>query len=151
MSAPPPVDRAVAVRLSPAEAFDLFTRELRLWWPFAAHSISGAEALDVEFERRAGGAVSELSRAGERHLWGTLTEWDPPRAFAMRWHPGLPIAEATRLRVSFTASDEGTEVRVRHDGWEARGAAAQQRRDQYDGGWPGVLAAFAARAAGRGR
>jgi len=101
----------------------------------------------VVFEPRAGGAVTEHARTGQRHLWGTLTEWDPPHGFAMRWHPGLPEHEATRLQVRFAACDGGTEVRVVHDGWQARGEDAQRKRDQYDGGWPTTLAAFAAGAA----
>jgi hypothetical protein len=145
----PPVDRSVIVRLSAAEAFDLFTREMRLWWPFVGHSCSDADGQDVSFEPRVGGVVVEHASGGERHVWGTLSEWDPPRAFAMSWHPGLPVGEATRLRVSFTPRDGGVEVRVLHDGWEARGAQAAAKRDQYDGGWPTTLAAFAAAAARR--
>lgn len=145
----PPVVRSVVVRLAPAEAFALFTQEMRAWWPFAGHSCGDDDAVDVQFEARAGGTVTEIGRHGERWAWGTLTEWDPPRAFAMRWHPGLPADEATVLRVSFAERAEGTEVQVHHSGWAARGAAAQARRDQYDGGWPHVLAAFAGAAAPR--
>lgn len=149
MESLPPVDRAVTVRLAPTEAFDLFTRDMRIWWPFVGHSCSDAAAQDVRFEPGVGGEVVEHSRTGERFRWGRLTEWDPPHGFAMSWHPGLPEREATRLRVSFTPRDGGTEVRVIHDGWEARGAQAQSKRDQYDGGWPATLAAFSAEAARR--
>jgi len=145
----PPVVRSVVVRLAPDEAFALFTQQMRLWWPFAGHSCGGQDAVDVQFEPRTGGAVTEIGRAGERWTWGTLTEWDPPHAFAMRWHPGLPTDAATLLRVSFTAQAEGTEVKVHHAGWEARGAEARARRDQYDGGWPRTLQAFAHAAAAR--
>lgn len=145
----PPVVRAVTVQLAPAEAFALFTQEMRVWWPFAGHSCGGEKAVDVQFEPRAGGAVTEIGDRGERWTWGTLTEWDPPRAFAMRWHPGLEEREATVLRVSFTPTATGTEVLVHHGGWEARGEQAPARRDEYDGGWPRVLQGFAQAAAGR--
>jgi hypothetical protein len=141
-----PVVRSVVVRLAPAEAFELFTREMRLWWPFVGHSCGDADSIDVVFEPRVGGAVTEVARTGERWRWGTLAEWDPPHAFAMSWHPGLDEALATRLRVSFAAHDGGTEVQVHHGGWEARGEQAAARRDQYDSGWPATLAAFAAHA-----
>jgi hypothetical protein len=144
------VVRAVVVRLAPAEAFALFTQQMRLWWPLASHSCGGDDALDVQFEARAGGTVTEIGRHGERWTWGTLTEWDPPHAFAMRWHPGLPADAATVLRVRFTALAEGTEVQVHHAGWEARGADARAKRDQYDGGWPHTLQAYARAAAARG-
>ena len=144
----PPVVRSVRVALPPAAAFDLFTQEMRVWWPFAGHSCGGEDSVDVQFEPRIGGAVTEIARNGERWAWGTLTEWDPPHAFAMRWHPGLPTDQATALRVSFTPHGSGTEVQVHHGGWEARGAEAPAKRDQYDGGWPHTLHAFAEAAAG---
>jgi hypothetical protein len=145
-SALPPVQHRVKVRLAPAAAFELFTRQLACWWPFRGHSCFGDDAADVTFEPRVGGAVTEVARSGERVAWGTLTEWSPPEAFAMRWYPGLDEREATSLRVSFVPVGDGTEVSVQHGGWEARGAAAADKRNQYDGGWPATLAAFRAAA-----
>jgi uncharacterized protein YndB with AHSA1/START domain len=141
------VDRRVTVRLSPDEAFALFTREMRAWWPFVGHSCGDESGGDVQFEPRAGGAVTEIGRDGTRWAWGTLSEWDPPHAFAMAWHPGLSPDQATLLRVTFSRGAAGTEVRVRHTGWDARGASAAEKRDQYDTGWPATLAAFAEAAA----
>ncbi len=141
----PDIQRQVRVALPPQQAFELFTRQMARWWPFRGHSCFDDEALDVVFEERIGGTVTERSRSGAQMSWGTLVEWAPPHAFAMHWHPGLPSAEATILRVSFAAAaDGGTEVGVHHSGWQARGAAAAEKRDQYDGGWPATLAAFAA-------
>jgi Activator of Hsp90 ATPase homolog 1-like protein len=148
---PPAVDRSVTVSLTPAEAFELFTREMRLWWPFAGHSCGGESGGDVVFEPRTGGAVTEYSRTGETWRWGTLAEWDPPCGFVMSWHPGMPAELATRLRVAFSAGPGGTVVRVLHDGWEARGAQAPQKRDQYDAGWPQTLQAYAAAVAAKAR
>jgi hypothetical protein len=140
----PPVEKTVHVRLIPADAFDLFTRQLTRWWPLAQYSCGGVDAVDVEFEPRVGGSVVERTRAGERHLWGTLTAWDPPRRFSMTWHPALSVEQATHLTVEFIpARGGGTEVRLQHDGWEARD---QHARDNYDGGWQGVLARFVASA-----
>lgn len=140
-----PVDHRVLVALAPADAFELFTRQIARWWPFRGHSCFGDEAVDVVFEPRVGGAVTEVARNGERMAWGTLTDWMPPEGFAMRWFPGLPERDATLLRVRFEAvPGGGTEVHVHHSGWEARGAQAAEKRDGYDGGWPTTLAAFAA-------
>jgi uncharacterized protein YndB with AHSA1/START domain len=139
-----PVRKSIRVRLEPAAAFDLFTRQLARWWPLAQHSCAGADAVDVEFEPRAGGTVFERTRAGERHVWGTLLDWEPPHRFAMTWHPGVEPAKATRLAVEFVAArDGGTEVNLVHDRWEARDESA---RRSYDGGWEGVLARFVAAA-----
>jgi hypothetical protein len=142
----PAVERAVAVALTPAQAFELFTVHMARWWPFAGHSCSQQEGGTVDFEPRVGGAVTEVGQDGRRHAWGILDAWDPPNGFAMSWHPGLPEAEATRLEVSFVAEAAGTLVRVRHDGWEARGEQAGDKRDQYENGWGHVLSLYAAAA-----
>lgn len=147
MNLPPPVDRWVDVALAPEQAFELFTRQMRRWWPFVGHSCSDTAGADVVFEPRVGGRVTEHAPDGATFLWGHLTEWDPPHGFAMRWHPGLPAEVATRLVVRFEPQGGGSRVRVRHDGWEARGAQSAEKRDQYDHGWPHTLAAFAALAA----
>jgi hypothetical protein len=141
------VDRAVDVPLAPTEAFELFTREMRRWWPFVGHSCSDSAQAQVVFEPWVGGAVTEHGPDGSTYPWGTLTAWDPPRGFAMLWHPGLPTDQATQLEVRFTPSASGCRVRVIHGGWEARGADAPDKRDQYDHGWPVVLARLAAAAA----
>jgi uncharacterized protein YndB with AHSA1/START domain len=142
-----PVEHRVQVALAPADTFDLFTRQIARWWPFRGHSCFGDEAVDVVFEPRVGGAVTELARGGARMAWGTVTAWKPPEGFAMRWFPGLDEREATLLQVRFRGlAGGGTEVHVYHSGWDARGAQAADKRDQYDGGWPSTLAAFAAAA-----
>lgn len=136
---PATVDRSVLVTLNPPEAWALFTQRLRDWWPLKSHSCSGDAQARVEFEPRVGGAVVEIAPDGRRHPWGTLAEWAPPHAFTMSWHPGQPTEQATRLRVTFTARADATEVRVQHDGWEARGAESDNARRDYDRGWPVVL------------
>lgn len=144
----PAVEHRVRVSLAPSDAFDLFTSQIARWWPFRGHSAFDGEAIDLQIEGRVGGAVTEVARDGSTCSWGTITAWSPPNGFAMQWRPGLPESEATLLRVRFAALDGGgTEVSVHHSGWEARGADAGMKRDQYDGGWPRTLAAFAAFAA----
>jgi uncharacterized protein YndB with AHSA1/START domain len=142
----PPVQHHVRIGLAPAAAFDLFTHQIARWWPFRSHSCFGDTAADVTFEPRVGGAVTEIAHDGRRMAWGTITQWEPPEGFAVRWFPGLDAAQATVLQVRFVAVSGGTEVSVHHSGWEARGAAAADKRDQYDGGWPRALEALRARA-----
>lgn len=101
------VEKRLHVRLAPADAFELFTRHITRWWPLATHAYAPGEAADVLFDARVGGMVSEVTRSGTYHVWGTLTQWDPPRRFAMAWHPGRPEHEATRLCVQFGAAREG--------------------------------------------
>ena len=139
----PPVDKCVQVMLDPHQAFDLFTRDIARWWPLATHSCSGDSHATVSLDMQVGGTVIETTREGSRHPWGQLLEWNPPQGFAMTWHPGQPAGQATRVEVSFVALPSGgTEVRVRHSGWEARGDRAVAARDSYDNGWPRVLEQF---------
>lgn len=140
----PAVEHSVHVALAPAAVFDLFTRQIARWWPFVGHSCYGTEALNIEFEPRTGGAVTEVARNGDRMAWGCLSAWQPPDGFAMSWHPGMGAEQATLLEVRFVAVGSGTDVSIHHSGWEARGDQAATRRDQYNGGWPITLAAFAA-------
>ncbi len=99
----PPVVKSIVVRLTPEQAFELFTAGLSRWWPLKTHSCAGVDALRVDIEPRVGGQVLEQARNGSQAAWGTVLVWDPPRRFAMTWHPAGDPAEATRLEVSFAA------------------------------------------------
>lgn len=144
MSLPEPVRLARQLRLTPEQAFALFTTGMQRWWPMASHSCSGDGAATLAFEPRLGGDVTEIAPGGARHVWGRVTDWDPPHRFAMSWHPGRDPSEATRLEVCFVAIDGGCELRLCHDGWGARGGDAARMRDSYAKGWPAVLDGLAA-------
>jgi hypothetical protein len=146
-SEPAAVTHRLDVALAPEQAFELFTQGMARWWPFRSHSCAGDAAVAVEFDARVGGAVTEITRQGERHTWGTLTAWEPPSHFAMTWHPGQDERMATRLSVRFTADGAGCRVELQHDGWAARGPQAAPVRDEYQQGWALVLGLFAAAAA----
>jgi Activator of Hsp90 ATPase homolog 1-like protein len=142
MSALPPVEQRIVVRLAPDDAFELFTRGLARWWPFKGHSCSGEDAQDVVFEARVGGTVTEVGADGARHSWGVLTAWDPPHGFAMTWHPGQDVARATQLAVRFSAVAGGCEVHLVHGGWDVLGDGAGAMRGNYDQGWGWVLSHY---------
>lgn len=132
-----PVRREVRVGCDPATAFELFTAHISAWWPLARFSVHGAHA-SVAFED--GRLVERLGT--EAAVWGTVLEWDRPQGFRMTWHPGQGPDQATEVAVSFEADGEGTTVTLVHTGWE-RLAEPEAARDEYNGGWPGVLAGFA--------
>jgi hypothetical protein len=143
---PPPVQQRIVVPLTAEDAFALFTEGMASWWPFKTHSCTGDDALDVQFEPRVGGAVTELDRAGRRHRWGAVTAWAPPHHFAMTWHPAQSPALATALSVRFSAVNGGCEVALEHGGWGVRGAEAGEVRDSYLTGWEQVLGHYRERA-----
>jgi len=144
----PPVVKEIVVALPPRAAFDLFTAQVAQWWPMAQYSCFQADCRRIEFEPRAGGAVTEVASDGRTAPWGTIVVWDPPHRFSMTWHPSFDPAQATFLEVAFApAAAGGSSVRLMHSGWEARGEKAAGMREGYDGGWVGVLQRFADRAA----
>ncbi|MBH9579183.1 SRPBCC domain-containing protein [Inhella proteolytica] len=143
MSALPPVEKRIEVALDVEAAFDLFTRQMRRWWPLATHACGEGGGEDVRFEEHVGGRVLETGKDGKEHVWGTLTAWAPPHHFAMTWHPTRPVEQATQVSVCFEAlPDGGCALLLWHGGWEAAGEQAAAMHEGYEGGWVGVLALF---------
>ena len=97
----------VSVPLAPAEAFDLFAREIASWWPLATHSVYGEEATSVVIEPRVGGRVYETTDDGRTSEWGIVSAWQPGERLAMSWHPGNEPGLATQVDISFRATAEG--------------------------------------------
>ena len=131
-----PVRREVRVRCDADTAFELFTAHLGAWWPLGSHSVFGAEG-SVAFED---GVVVER-RGTDSAVWGTVLHWERPTGFAMTWHPGQGPERATEVAVAFTPDGDDTVVTLTHTGWE-RLAEPQRVRDEYEQGWPVVLAGY---------
>jgi uncharacterized protein YndB with AHSA1/START domain len=113
----------VRVDVSPAVAFDLFTREIDRWWrrgPKFRHS--GRQLGVLRLEPRTDGAVSETwTEAGVARTFelGRVTAWEPPRRLAFTWrNTTFAPFEHTDVEVTFTAAGAATLVTVRHRGWE---------------------------------
>lgn len=142
MSELPPIRREVVVAVGAADAFDLFTARIGLWWPVAELSVLGAGA-EVAF---VDGEIIE--RLGEKRVvWGTVSEWQPGARLSFTWHPGAPAREASLVSVDFAAGDDGaTRVTLQHSGWE-RFADPPAARSEYEHGWPIVLSRYADAAA----
>lgn len=112
---------AVHVRATPDVTFDLFTRELDLWWrhgPKFRHGEHGTIAI----EPHVGGRVFERWRdaAGEREFeLGRVLAWMPGQHLRFSWRNATfaPL-ERTEVDVTFAAVGRGTLVTVRHTGWE---------------------------------
>ena len=134
-----PLTKQVHVPCDPTRAFQVFTEELRQWWPIDTHSIGGDDVDEVVIEPRVGGRVYELLRSGECAVWGDVLIWDPPARFVMTWHPGTPAEEATELELRFTPTTGGTQVDLEHRGWERRIEDGAAMRSSYDTGWDMVI------------
>jgi uncharacterized protein YndB with AHSA1/START domain len=141
-----PLVKSVTVSCPVDRAFEIFTGRMGSWWPLDRHSIGQGRARDCAIDPRVGGEVYEVRDDGERSAWGRVLTWDPPRRFAMTWHPGREADTAQEVEVRFTETAEGTLVQLEHRGWGALGDRARETREGYSGGWDHVLGECFARA-----
>jgi uncharacterized protein YndB with AHSA1/START domain len=132
------------VACSPAHAFETWTSRIDAWWP-ADHTASGDRDAVITLEPQLGGRLFERTPEGEEHDWGRVQEWDPPNRFGYTWHLRRDAADATDVRITFSALDDGgTRVEIVHSGWERLGAEGQEWRDRNRGGWDTLLPHFVA-------
>lgn len=116
----------VLVRVSPAEAFRIFTEEIDGWWrsglkyriaggPRSRGGESGRSV--IHLEPKLGGRL--LESAGETiHEKGVVTSWDPPRRVVFEWRAvNFAPGEKTEVEVLFDETRSGTNVTVIHRGW----------------------------------
>ncbi|MEX0643986.1 MAG: SRPBCC family protein [Parvularculaceae bacterium] len=143
-----PIVKAVSVGVSQKRAFDMFVERIGEWWP-KEFSIGQQPIAQVIIEPRAGGRWFERSADGAETDWGKVLEWSPPGRLLLAWQ----ISDAwkfdpsliTEVEMRFIARGEmQTEVILEHRNLERYGAAAKAHAKQLDGGWPGVLGAYAA-------
>lgn len=139
-----PVVKTVDVRRSARDAFWIFTAEVAAWWPMATHTraktAEGQRTVKVTIEPRVGGRVYETLADGKELEWGEVSVYDPGALFAMEWHLGRPMAQATSVSVKFEPLDaQSTRVTLTHENWMRMGEEAEQLRKGYAGGWATVF------------
>jgi uncharacterized protein YndB with AHSA1/START domain len=136
------VRKSIVVDCSPERAFEAFTAEKTLWWPYETHSASGERPERVVYEPRAGGRVYDVLAGGREHDWGTVLAWEPPHRVAVEWKVN-PKNPPTELEVRFSPEGEATRVDLEHRGWERYGEEAAESFGSYDSGWDFVLGRYA--------
>jgi len=120
-----PADKAtvtIFVDVAPADAFEVFTGEIDLWWRRGpAYRVAGKAPGVLHLEPRLGGRIFEAYRGGTAvHEVGTITAWEPPGHLAFEWRSITFVpGETTWVDVRFTASGSGTRVTLEHRGWAA--------------------------------
>jgi hypothetical protein len=115
---------SVFVRVTPADAFEVFTREIDRWWRQGRKfRIGGRRRGRLFFECALGGRLFETFELSDRSTTievGKVTRWDPPRELELEWRGvNFKPHEKTFVEVTFAPSGEGTLVTVRHHGWSA--------------------------------
>jgi Activator of Hsp90 ATPase homolog 1-like protein len=139
-----PITQSLTVSCSPELAFEIFTERFGEWWPIQTYSIGRAKAKAAIFEGGVDGRVYEVIEGGEEAQWGRVTVWDPPAQIELDWQTNPEAPGPTHVTVTFTREGSpGTRVDLEHRGWEIYGDQASVARDEYEGGWPGVLGLFA--------
>ncbi len=150
---PAPVRHSILVQAPVEKAFSVFTAGFGTWWP-ATHSIGSSPLARAILEPRPGGRWYEVGEDGSECPWGEVLVWEPPHRLVLAWRIGadwrFDAGLLTEVEVRFTGESGGTtRVDLEHRLLETMGAAAATASDSFNspGGWPGLLAAFAGKAA----
>jgi uncharacterized protein YndB with AHSA1/START domain len=149
---PAPVRKSVTVAVSPQRAFEVFTERFDHWWP-RSHSIGASPLKQAVIEPREGGRWYGKLEDGSEQPWGDVLAWEPPSRLLLAWRIGAQWTYdadlLTEVEVTFTPEGEGTRVVLEHRLLERMGEGAEATRAMFDaeGGWGGLLAAFAAETA----
>jgi uncharacterized protein YndB with AHSA1/START domain len=150
-----PIVRSVVVECTVAEAFELWTTRIHVWWPVGRISASEQDTSRVIMEPREGGRLYERTKEGEEVDWGRIVQWEPPGRIVYEWFLGSDPNRPTTIEVRFSAQEDGTtKVTVEHGRWEhAPAELAEEHRAcvAAPDGWSGILEGYRADVASRPR
>ena len=151
-----PVRTSIVVDAPVQRAFEVFTQEMRSWWPEDHHVLEG-ELAEMVFEPRVGGRIYDRAADGRECTWSRVLAYEPPHRLVFSWDVSTSwgIEEdpehTSEVEVRFIAeADSRTRVELEHrnlerhgDGWEGMHGAVGS-----PGGWPKTLAGLAAHIGG---
>ena len=115
----------VALRVpgSPDRAFEVFTRDIAMWWrpnrmfQFTPRS-PGVLAFEPPQDGAAGRLVERLS-TGKTFVIGEVTAWEPGQRLMFGWRQAAFTPDQnTEVEVTFEAVGDETRVTVEHRGWD---------------------------------
>lgn len=112
---------SVRVAAAPQRAFDVFTREIALWWqPNALFQFTPQGAGALSFEGGANGRLIETQPDGRVFEVGRITAWEPGVRVAFGWvQASFSYGQQTHVEVRFEAVGDETRVTVEHRGWDS--------------------------------
>ncbi len=143
-----PVKKSIAVNVSQARAFEVFTGNMSKWWP-ASHTILKSPLKTTVLEPRTGGRWYQIGEDGSECGTGYVMAWEPPGRVLLCWQingawqfdPEL----VTEVEVRFVAEGaKKTRVELEHRHLERMGATAEAGRAAVDSpnGWGAILESF---------
>ncbi len=111
---------ALKVRAAPERAFEVFTREIGLWWrPNRLFQFTPRSPGLLAFEGGEGGRFIETLPNGKVFEIGSITAWEPPARLAFGWRQATFTPDQhTEVEVRFEAVGDETRVTVEHRGWD---------------------------------
>jgi hypothetical protein len=149
---------SLRVEAEPARAFDVFTREIALWWrPNDLFRFTeGAPGL-LAFEPGEGGRFTETAPDGSVFEIGRIRIWKPGEKLVFSWRQAsFAAGQGTEVEVRFEPVGRDTRVTVEHRGWDSVPQEHEARHTfpnaiflrRHGEWWQALLASLAARTAG---
>jgi uncharacterized protein YndB with AHSA1/START domain len=147
------VRQSIVVQAPQERAFAIFTERMGSWWPLHSYALGAQPVVDAIVEPRSGGRWYERSEDGSEIERGRVLAWEPPDRVVLTWELSADFRPDPRIQteVELRFSPDGahrTRVELEHRGLEAYGERTAEMRETYgsDGGWAGLLRAYAATA-----
>jgi len=141
-----PVIVDVKTKKTPIDAFEFFTKRMHDFWPMG-HSICKEPRTGLVVELKPGGRWYEV--CGEQECdWGRVLEFTPGERILFAWHLNaeweFDPEVYTEVLVTFSATSDGTAVRLTHSKLERYGERAASVRQSLgaETGWPDIIGAF---------
>ena len=138
----PPIIRTIQVSCHQELAFNVFISEMDSWWPlskFTVSAMNGKTAKRIHVETFPGGNIIEIDSEDNKHLWGSIKEYNPYNFLSMNFHiPTLNeiVNERSIVELTFTEINKNkTNVELKQSNWEAFGERAKDLQGGYGGGW----------------
>jgi uncharacterized protein YndB with AHSA1/START domain len=110
------------VDVDPATAFDVFTREIDVWWKRAPRYRFDAERSgSMRFEAGVGGRLLEVHDEAAADVFevGRILAWEPGARLVFEWRGrGFRPGECTEVEVRFEPAGGATRLTLEHRGWD---------------------------------
>jgi activator of HSP90 ATPase len=112
---------SVRVAATPLETFEIFTRDIALWWqPSPLFAFTPRAGGVLSFEGEEGGRFVETLPGGTVFVIGRIKVWQPGARLVFGWRQATFAKDQnTEVEVLFEPVGAETRVSVTHKGWDA--------------------------------
>ena len=112
---------SLRVPADPMRTFEVFTREISLWWqPSGLFQIGRDGDGQLAFDPGPGGRLYTRFADGAEFEIGRVSVWEPGRRLAFSWRQmSFDPDQSTQVEVTFEPVGEETRVSVEHRAWDS--------------------------------